>query len=644
MNNGFAGILPRRNQPLMDDSAISIAFSMTTYTSGSHGQSQITFGLERLGSAMDNSYNNGQRSSRRLSHAPAQDDGCRLVLGLGPTPDANNSADQHPAGADKSRAPVTLFGQSFSFTDPGVLSLGGIRQVHSAGAIHQHTEIPTGHIISFGAVDEGSTSARRSSGGYIPSLVLAPRPNYAAAEDAAQGLVDHTQTDNSYDDSSVRDHSGFRLSPEPSVSLTEASFGLSSDVMTASASNPGQHQQGHRRHPKKCRFKGCSKGARGASGLCIAHGGGQRCQKPGCHKGAESRTAYCKAHGGGRRCAQLGCTKSAEGKTDHCIAHGGGRRCGFAGCPKAARGKSGRCIKHGGGKRCSVEGCIRSAEGRVGLCISHGGGRRCQFPDCRKGAQGSTLYCKAHGGGKRCVFEGCARGAEGSTPLCKAHGGGKRCAYQGGGVCPKSVHGGTEFCVAHGGGKRCAVPGCGKSARGRTDRCVKHGGGKRCAVEGCGKSAQGSTEYCKAHGGGKRCVFGGGCEKFARGRSGLCAAHGTLVASQQQGRCGGGMIGPGLFHGIVRSAGAAKVSKEQSSSGASTVSDGDGSPVAAGRQELIPPQVLVPHSMKFLAPAAPAPERSREGGVVAVPEGRVHGGGLLSLLGGSFRNVDVDRL
>ncbi|CAL5021292.1 unnamed protein product [Urochloa decumbens] len=642
MNNGFAGVLHRRNQSLMDDSAVSIGFSMTSYTSGSHGQSQITFGgLDRLGSAMESSYSHGQRGFRRSSHAPAQDDGCRLVLGLGPTPDASNSADQQPAGAeaDVSRAPVTLFGQSFSFTDPGVLSLGGVRQGRNAGAIHQHTEIPTGHIISFGAVDEGSTSARRSSGGYMPSLFLAPQPNYAAAEDAAQGLEDDTDT--SYDDSTVRDHSGFRLSPEPSASLTEASFGVSSDVVTG-ASNPGQQQSHHRRHPKKCRFKGCSKGARGASGLCIAHGGGQRCQKPGCHKGAESRTAYCKAHGGGRRCAQLGCTKSAEGKTEHCIAHGGGRRCGFpGGCPKAARGKSGRCIKHGGGKRCSVDGCIRSAEGRVGLCISHGGGRRCQFPDCRKGAQGSTLYCKAHGGGKRCVFEGCARGAEGSTPLCKAHGGGKRCAYEGGGVCPKSVHGGTEFCVAHGGGKRCAVAGCGKSARGRTDRCVKHGGGKRCAVEGCGKSAQGSTEFCKAHGGGKRCVFGGGggCEKFARGRSGLCAAHGTLVASQQR-RCGGGvgLIGPGLFHGIVRSA-----SKEHSSSGVSTVSDGDGSPVAAGRQELIPPQVLVPHSMKSLAPA-PAPERSREGGVVAVPEGRVHGGGLLSLLGGSFRNVDVDRL
>ncbi|PWZ27207.1 putative WRKY transcription factor 19 [Zea mays] len=627
----------------MDDSAVSIGFSVTNYTTGSHGQSQVTFGIDQLGSAVNNSSGHGRRGFQRSIHAPAQDDGCRLVLGLGPTPAPEvNSCDcgQQPAGADKSRPPVTLFGQSFSFADPGALSLGIHRGRDNAGATkHLGVSVPAGTVISFSTADEGSTSARRSSGGYMPLLLLAPLPNYSTAEEE-QGLLDDTDNSNN----GGTDPRGFRFSPEPSASMTEASFGgASSDVVTV-ASNPGQQTQ--RRHPKKCRFKGCSKGARGASGLCIAHGGGQRCQKPGCYKGAESRTAYCKAHGGGRRCLQLGCTKSAEGKTDHCIAHGGGRRCGYLDCPKAARGKSGRCIKHGGGKRCSVEGCIRSAEGRVGLCISHGGGRRCQFPDCRKGAQGSTLYCKSHGGGKRCVFEGCGKGAEGSTPLCKAHGGGKRCMYEGGGVCPKSVHGGTDFCVAHGGGKRCAVPECSKSARGRTDCCVKHGGGKRCRVDGCGKSAQGSTEYCKAHGGGKRCNFGGVCEKFARGRSGLCAAHGTLVASRQRRSGGGGMIGPGLFRGIVRSASAANMYSEYSSSGVSTVSDCDGSPEAAtGRHELIPPQVLVPHSMKSLTAAAvQPPARSREGGVVAVPEGRVHGGGLLSLLGGSFRNVDVDKL
>ncbi|CAI9094216.1 OLC1v1029912C3 [Oldenlandia corymbosa var. corymbosa] len=316
-----------------------------------------------------------------------------------------------------------------------------------------------------------------------------------------------------------------------------------------------QSQQQRSTSTKQCQVNGCLKGARGASGLCIAHGGGRRCQRSGCHKGAEGRTAFCKAHGGGRRCEYLGCTKSAEGRTDLCIAHGGGRRCSHDGCSRAARGKSGLCIRHGGGKRCQKEDCKKSAEGLSGLCISHGGGRRCQYPECTKGAQGSTMFCKAHGGGKRCTFEGCNKGAEGSTPFCKGHGGGKRCSFQGGGICPKSVHGGTLFCVAHGGGKRCAVAECTKSARGRTDYCVRHGGGKRCKSEGCGKSAQGSTDFCKAHGGGKRCSWGqpgselgigeNPCNSFARGKTGLCASHGALI---QDKRVHGGATVGALVH------------------------------------------------------------------------------------------------
>lgn len=324
----------------------------------------------------------------------------------------------------------------------------------------------------------------------------------------------------------------------PSSSIT--TMPTSSLTCSSGFTEPQQPRTGS---TKTCQFEGCGKGARGASGLCIAHGGGRRCQKPGCHKGAEGRTAYCKAHGGGRRCEFLGCTKSSEGRTDYCIAHGGGRRCSHDGCTRAARGKSGLCIRHGGGKRCQMENCTKSAEGLSGLCISHGGGRRCQFPACTKGAQGSTMFCKAHGGGKRCTFEGCTKGAEGSTPFCKGHGGGKRCAFEGGGVCPKSVHGGTLFCVAHGGGKRCAVPGCTRSARGRTDCCVRHGGGKRCQFGGCGKSAQGSTDFCKAHGGGKRCSWGQPgsefgtddqvCNSFARGKTGLCTSHGALVQDKR---------------------------------------------------------------------------------------------------------------
>lgn len=390
-----------------------------------------------------------------------------------------------------------------------------------------------------------------------------------------------------------------------------------------------QQQPQHRSSSSKiCQVEGCGKGARGASGRCISHGGGRRCQKLGCHKGAEGRTVYCKAHGGGRRCEFLGCTKSAEGRTDFCIAHGGGRRCSHEGCTRAARGKSGLCIRHGGGKRCQRENCTKSAEGLSGLCISHGGGRRCQASGCTKGAQGSTMFCKAHGGGKRCTTPGCTKGAEGSTPFCKGHGGGKRCAYQGGGICTKSVHGGTNFCVAHGGGKRCAVPDCTKSARGRTDYCVRHGGGKRCKFEGCGKSAQGSTDFCKAHGGGKRCSWGhpgseysnhpgGPCNSFARGKTGLCALHSGLVQDKR--------VHGGVSLGSVQDP---HVSK----------------PDELKQVNMNMDMMKIMGSLGSAADVkqygvANAHVSAAEGGhlpmSVAVPEGRVHGGSLLAMLAGS---------
>ncbi|KAM7531360.1 hypothetical protein LguiB_034770 [Lonicera macranthoides] len=382
---------------------------------------------------------------------------------------------------------------------------------------------------------------------------------------------------------------------------------------------------------KTCQFIGCGKGARGASGLCIAHGGGRRCQKPGCHKGAEGRTAYCKAHGGGRRCEFLGCTKSAEGRTDYCIAHGGGRRCSHEGCTRAARGKSGLCIRHGGGKRCQKDNCTKSAEGLSGLCISHGGGRRCQYPECTKGAQGSTMFCKAHGGGKRCTFEGCTKGAEGSTPFCKGHGGGKRCAYRGGGACPKSVHGGTLFCVAHGGGKRCAVAECTKSARGRTDYCVRHGGGKRCKFEGCSKSAQGSTDFCKAHGGGKRCSWGqpglelgkgeSACNAFARGKTGLCTSHGALVQDKR--------VHGGATLGVLVDSNPRKPEKMKN------VFD------AKNNQDMVIDVMNMDNSFGTSAGCTGSVwkhfgvEQSSD----EVPEGRVHGGSLIALLAaGSTRS------
>ncbi|XP_074291595.1 uncharacterized protein LOC141618398 [Silene latifolia] len=394
------------------------------------------------------------------------------------------------------------------------------------------------------------------------------------------------------------------------------------DQLQASKAAMSPKQQG-RPSVKPCQFPGCHKGARGASGRCISHGGGRRCQRPGCPKGAEGKTTFCKAHGGGRRCEQLGCTKSAEGRTNLCIAHGGGRRCTYSeGCNHAARGKSALCIRHGGGKRCKMENCTRSAEGRYDHCIAHGGGRRCEYPQCGKGAQGNTKLCKAHGGGKRCTFLGCTKGAEGSTLFCKGHGGGKRCSYNGGGVCPKSVHGGTLYCVAHGGGKRCREPGCTKSARGRTDFCVRHGGGKRCKFESCKKSAQGSTDFCKAHGGGKRCLWGkpgsgfgedctAHCDKAARGKLGLCATH---VAQVQDKRVhGNGTVG------LKMKEIADETRLERWSPW--NVSEGNG-------HNLTPDQIPFPKN-KFVIN-----ETGEGSNSASLPEGRVHGGSLMAMLRG----------
>ncbi|GMH03120.1 hypothetical protein Nepgr_004959 [Nepenthes gracilis] len=603
----------------MDLNNEGVYFScLSKHTKDNFGSTTLQF--DCLDHGRSNGLEFGNAQSNLGAFASNQsDDCCKLVLGLGPIP-------RDYCEAKQKGSPSPLLPGLSSHSD-SILQLG---LSGGTGANFGSLELTAdGNKHSVLAPDEGSTSAKKS-GVDITSLLLAPRMDNSSKVLMQMPEILELGTKSSCE------HSQFCSEPSD---ITCYSAGTISEPSTTATSSD------HRPHnAKRCKFFGCTKGARGATDLCIGHGGGQRCQKPGCNKGSESRTAYCKAHGGGRRCQHLGCTKSAEGKTDYCIAHGGGRRCGHpSGCSKAARGKSGLCIRHGGGKRCKVEGCSKSAEGQAGLCISHGGGRRCQFPGCTKGAQGSTMFCKAHGGGNRCIFAGCTKGAEGSTPLCKGHGGGKRCLFDGGGICPKSVHGGTNFCVAHGGGKRCAVPGCTKSARGRTDCCVGHGGGKRCKIENCSKSAQGSTDFCKAHGGGKRCSWGDGkCEKFARGKSGLCAAHSSLVHGKQTKK--GGMIGPGLFRGLVSGASNVRNSYDHNncSCGPSVISDcTDSLKNPAKRQHLIPPQVLVPPSMKSASRySGHADGDNQEGGGsrqsssdFLISEGRVHGGGLISLLG-----------
>ncbi|GFZ06409.1 hypothetical protein Acr_18g0005790 [Actinidia rufa] len=413
-------------------------------------------------------------------------------------------------------------------------------------------------------VDEGSTSSKWKLRPLVPPLHILQSTESAVPFDHPHGRIDPTPV---------------APNPSPAAAITTKSSVACASVVT--------HQQKRRNTSVKiCLFNGCTRGARGASGLCIAHGGGRRCRRAGCDKGAEGKTGFCKGHGGGRRCQYLGCTKSAEGRTDYCIGHGGGRRCSQQGCTRAARGKSGLCIRHGGGKRCKMENCGKSAEGISGLCISHGGGRRCQYPNCTKGAQGSTMFCKAHGGGKRCTFLGCAKGAEGSTPFCKRHGGGKRCSFEGG--CTKSVHGGTLFCVNHGGGKRCAAPDCSKSARGRTNFCVRHGGGK---------------------------------DANLRGKYGLCASHSAQVQDKQ-------IHGNNAFvHtlDVPHSSTLDKMKGKNHASGIETAGSFSTSiNIMAYRNLLIPGHVPFQENLTVRNGLVP----------FSLPEGRVHGGNLMAMLRG----------
>jgi hypothetical protein len=127
----------------------------------------------------------------------------------------------------------------------------------------------------------------------------------------------------------------------------------------------------------RCKEDGCTSWSRGASGLCVKHGGGKRCTEDGCTKGAQGATDFCVQHGGGKRCEEDGCTKSAEGATSLCVQHGGGKRCKENGCTKGAKGATDLCVQHGGGKRCKESGCTKGAKGATNFCIQHGGGLRC---------------------------------------------------------------------------------------------------------------------------------------------------------------------------------------------------------------------------------------------------------------------------
>lgn len=251
---------------------------------------------------------------------PVPDDDRTLVLGLGPMPNLYSAGSQSSSGK-RVKLSATLFSQHCTTTDPGLVvgTSGGSSRNLQSTTVPGRKEHPhkRKNCIVFPLIDEGSTSTKRKSGDYELSPLFAPRSNHICIDGKSPeaDVQEHIGTGYEADHDRSLDQHEVWLSPEPSET-TGCSFVATSDTVDCT-DNVGQ--KSHQRRLKKCRFNGCSKGGRGASGLCISHGGGHRCQKPGCNKGAESRTAYCKSHGGGKRCQELGCTKSAEGKTVlHC--------------------------------------------------------------------------------------------------------------------------------------------------------------------------------------------------------------------------------------------------------------------------------------------------------------------------------------
>jgi len=104
-----------------------------------------------------------------------------------------------------------------------------------------------------------------------------------------------------------------------------------------------------------------------------------------------------------------------------------------------------------------------------------------------------------------------------------------------------------------------------------------------------------------------------------------------------------GLIARGFFHGLISAASstvASGLDSKNLSSGVSVISDcGDSAGRPAKQQQLIPPDLLVPLSMKSASYSGSKigeeqEEECRDSLEFLVPEGRVHGGSLMSLLGG----------
>ncbi|CAA6665136.1 unnamed protein product [Spirodela intermedia] len=516
-----------------------------------------------------------------------EEDRCRLVLGLGPPPSSYLRNGFSLGGGTMKVKEGGAAAQSRSlnseFADSGMLRLGLLsgsgRHSDLSTAAGESLHNPT-HAGGGAVLDECSTSAKRNSGGYMPSLLLAPNSEPPGRE---AGLI---VTEN-YSDSTV--HS----SPEISAT-TDSSLGIAGEApsaaMTAAQRSQLHHHNHH--HPKKCSVKECSKGRGELPGCASPTAAGRGARSPGATRvpRAGRPTARPTAAGGGAR--SWGAPRARRGRRTTASPTAAGGAAGTRAAPRrrgAGRGSvsSTAAGRGGAGEHRLLQAARRREEVHVrGL---HEGGRG-QHPALQEPRGGSAASTKA---------AACARRASTAGPT-------------------------TAWRTAAGSAARCRdAPRAPAAAP--TAACGT-AGGSAASLRPARRAPRGAPTSARPTGG-KRCNWAQGCDKFARGRSGLCAAHGNMMAAARSAG-DGGMIGPGLFRGLVSASmttGGSSADNDYSSA-ASALSDCAESAHRRHQQQqlLIPPQVLVPPSMKS---SLPSRQTGAGGSGFALPEGRVHGGG-----------------
>jgi ribosomal protein L12E/L44/L45/RPP1/RPP2 len=178
-------------------------------------------------------------------------------LGIGPPPNPNLIAPHGPTRECELRASTSLLGL-------------GQCDIIMENLLEGQIQVPV--------VDEESTSARlvSSGAGYMPSLLMnshkfptiAPSGMTYMQVTSAQQQAEEEQEQEQEQGEEEEEDRDVEQQEYPKIMRVSTSCG------TTSTSGTSGHSE--RPRPKVCRFRGCSKGPRGASGLCIAHGGGRR--------------------------------------------------------------------------------------------------------------------------------------------------------------------------------------------------------------------------------------------------------------------------------------------------------------------------------------------------------------------------------